>query len=180
MMAVKMLNRPLACAVFAATLLAAASQAGQPRFARLGAFEGLVEVQLDPAESWRPALANLPLPESTRIRTGPAAKLEIEFDDTSVLRLVGETLAELSDYTRLSGGQRITVVSLDRGLAYFTGEPGAGNVIHVLVPGAQATLKQGSRLRLRALDTSSEIAIIEGATRFTIPTAEMELHQGQS
>jgi hypothetical protein len=179
-MAFTLWNRPLACAVLAGTLLAAVSQAAQPRFARLGAFEGLVEVQLDPAESWRPALSNLPLPESTRIRTGPAAKVEIELDDAGVLRLVGAGLAELSDYTRLSGGQRITVISLDRGLAYFTGEPGAGNLIHLLVPGAQATLKQGSRIRLQALDSSSEIAIIEGASRFSIPAAEMDLRHGQS
>ena len=102
--------------VLTATLLATVAQAGTPRFARLGSFEGPVEVQLDAADSWRPASVNLPLPESTRIRTGPAAKVEIELDDSSVFRMVGEGLAELSDYTRLSGGQRITVISLDHGL----------------------------------------------------------------
>ena len=167
-------------AVLAATLLATTALAGAPRFARLGTFEGSVEVQFDAADTWRPAALNLPLTESTRIRTGPAAKVEIEFDDTSVFRMTGEGLAELSDYTRLSGGQRITVVSLDHGLAYFTGEAGAGNAIHLLVPGAQVALRQGSRLRLQASQDWSEIAIIEGATRFTIPSAEMDLHQGQS
>ena len=112
--------------LLAATLLAGTALAGAPRFARLGAFEGSVEVQLDIADSWRPATLNLPLPESTRIRTGADAKVEIELDDTSVFRMTGEGLAELSDFTRLSGGQRITVISLDHGLAYFTGEAGAG------------------------------------------------------
>ena len=166
--------------LLAATLLAGTALAGAPRFARLGAFEGSVEVQLDIADSWRPATLNLPLPESTRIRTGADAKVEIELDDTSVFRMTGEGLAELSDFTRLSGGQRITVISLDHGLAYFTGEAGAGNAIHLLVPGAQVALRQGSRLRLQASQDWSEIAIIEGATRFTIPSAEMDLHQGQS
>ncbi len=178
-MATILWNRPLACALLSGWLLAA-TQAAQPRFARLGAFDGSVEVQLDAADSWRPAAVNLPLSESTRIRTGPAAKVEIELDDTSVFRMVGEGLAELSDYTRLSGGQRITVISLDHGLAYFTGEPGPNNAIHLLVPGAQASPKQGSRLRLHALEASSEVAIIEGATRFVMPSAEMDLHQGQS
>ncbi len=150
----------------AARLLAVAPKPRTPRFARLGSFEGLVEVQWDAADSWRPASVNLPLPESTRIRTGPAAKVEIELDDSSVFRMAGEGLAELSDYTRLSGGQRITVISLDHGLAYFTGEPGDGNSINLLVPGAQASLKAGSRIRLNALDNSSEIAIVEGAARF--------------
>jgi FecR protein len=180
MMATTMWNRPLACVFLAGALLAAPTQAGAPRFARLGAFEGPVEVQMDAADSWRPATLNLPLSESARIRTGPAAKVEIELDDTSVFRMSGEGLAELSDYTRLSGGQHITVISLDHGLAYFTGEPGLGNAVHLLVPGAQASLKQGSRIRLQALDDASEIAILEGATHFTMPSAEMDLHQGQS
>jgi FecR protein len=175
-----MRNRPWACAVVTAVLLAGTAPAATPRFARLGSFEGPVEVWLDAADSWRPAAINLPLPESTRIRTGSGAKLEIELDDSNVFRMWGEGLAELSDYTRLSGGQRITVISLDHGLAYFTGEPGPGDSIHLLVPGAQASLKQGSRIRLQASDNSSEIAIVEGAVRFTMPSAEMDLRQGQS
>jgi phosphate transport system substrate-binding protein len=170
--------RPTVVAV-AVCLAATLHAAAPPRFARLGAFEGFVEVQLDPADSWRPATLNLPLPESSRIRTAAAAKVEIELDDSSALRMTGEGLAELSDYTRLSGGQRITVISLDHGLAYFTGDVTAGSSIHLLVPGAQVSVKQGSRLRLQAWDTASEIAIIEGAARFTIPSAEMDLRQGQ-
>lgn len=139
-----------------------------------------MEVQLEAAEAWRPATLNLPLSEGTRIRTGPGARLEIELDDAGVLRMVDEGLAELSDYSRLSGGQRITVISLDHGLAYFTGEPSEGSSIHLLVPGAQATLRQGSRIRLQAHAESSEFAILEGAARFTIPSADMELRQGQT
>lgn len=183
MMAIKVWSRTSVCHaqfLLVATLFPTLACAGTPRFARLGSFEGPVEVQWDAADSWRPGAVNLPLPESTRIRTGPAAKLEIELDDTSAFRMAGEGLAELSDYTKLSGGQRITVISLDRGLAYFTGEPGDGGSIHLLVPGAQLALKQGSRIRLQALDNASEVAIIEGAARLITPSAEMDLHQGQS
>jgi phosphate transport system substrate-binding protein len=178
-MACQPIVRPIVV-VAALGLAATVYAAAPPRFARLGAFEGLVEVQLDPADSWRPAALNLPLPESARIRTGAAAKVEIELDDSSAFRMTGEGLAELSDYTRLSGGQRITVISLDHGLAYFTGDVTAGNSIHLLVPGAELSLKQGSRLRLQAWESASEIAIIEGAARFTMPSAEMDLRQGQS
>ncbi len=168
------------CAFLAAALLAGTALASTPRFARLGSFDGPVEVQFDAADAWRPGTLNLPLAEGTRIRTGSGATVEIELDDTSAFRMVGEGLAELSDYARLSGGQRITVISLDHGLAYFTGEASAANAIHLLVPGAQASLREGSRLRLQALQEWSEIAIIEGAAQFTIPSAEMELRQGQS
>jgi phosphate transport system substrate-binding protein len=162
------------------TFAAAVAWAGSPRFARLGDMQGPVEVQFEAADAWRPASPNLPLTESTRIRTGPGARLEIELDDASAFRMAGEGLAELTDYSRLSGGQKITVLSLDSGLAYFTGEPAEGRSIHLLVPGAQATLTRGSRIRLQADLSSSEIAVIEGAVHFTVPSADMDLHQGQS
>jgi hypothetical protein len=46
-----------------------------------------------------------------------------------VWRLGPDTQVEISDYARLSTGQRVTVLSLDHGLAYFTGEPGAADTL---------------------------------------------------
>ncbi len=69
-----------------------------------------------------PAERNLPLPESAWIRTGPASRVEIELDEGGAWRLGPESQGGLSDYTRLSTGQRVTLLVLDRGLAYFTGE----------------------------------------------------------
>ena len=46
----------------------------------------------------------------------------------SVVRIAPDSLLELSDYTRLSSGQLLTLVSLDRGMAYFTGQAGRQEV----------------------------------------------------
>src|SRR5689334_9219189 len=106
-----------------ALLLAPAALLAAGRYARLGEFEGKVEVQLTAADPWIPAERNLPLPESAWMRTGPASRVEIELDEGSAWRLGPDSQAEISDYTRLSTGQRVTLLSLDHGLAYFTGEP---------------------------------------------------------
>ena len=45
-------------------LLPVALFAGQARYARLGQFEGKVEVQLHPGDPWMAAERNLPLTES--------------------------------------------------------------------------------------------------------------------
>src|SRR5438270_12235235 len=110
--------RMLACYLIPVALLAA-----PVRVARLGELEGKVEVQLHAADPWRPAVRNLPLVESAWVRTPAGARVEIELDDGSALRLVGDALCELSDYKRLSTGQLITILSLDHGTAYFTGQP---------------------------------------------------------
>ena len=112
--------------VFAVARACGCLFAGQARYARLGEFDGKVEVQLHAADPWSPAERNLPLAESAWLRTG--AVLARSKSNSTMAAHGGsgpDSQVEISDYTRLSTGQRITVLSLDRGVAYFTGEPAA-------------------------------------------------------
>jgi hypothetical protein len=160
-------------------LLPIAVSAGQARFARVGDFDGAVQVQLQAADDWQPVRRNLPLRELSWLRTEGPARLEVELDDGSVLRLGPDSLAELSDYTRLSTGQRITLISLDHGVAYLTGAAEGNDALIVTVPGAQATIHQSAHLRLEARDPWSLIATAGGVARFSSPTAEFDLAAGQ-
>jgi hypothetical protein len=153
--------------------------AGQARYARVGDFDGTVQVQLQAADEWQPVRRNMPLRELSWLRTEGAARVEVELDDGNVLRLGPESLVELSDYTRLSSGQRITVISLDHGLAYFTGAAEGPDTVALDVPGAQVSVRQGARLRLEARDPWSLIALADGAARYASPSAEFDLAAGQ-
>ena len=161
-------------------LVPAALFAGQPRYARLGEFDGKVEVQLQAANPWSVAERNLPLTESAWLRTGASSRLEIELDEGSAFRVGPDSQIELSDYSRLSSGQRITVLSLDHGVAWFTGEPSAHDTLSLAVPGAQVTLSRGARVRLQVDVTVSRIAVIEGTVRLSCPAAELDIHEGQT
>ncbi len=152
--------------------------AGQSRFARLGEFQGQVEVQLTAADQWMPAERNLPLTESARLRTAGNGRVEIEMDDGGLWRLSPNSLGALADYTRLSTGQRITLLSLDHGTAYFTGRPAAKDVTLLVMPFAHLTLLQGSRVRETAQPGWCQAAVLEGQVRFTSPTAEMDIREG--
>ena len=165
----------LACCLLPVTVLAAPL-----RVARIGEFEGKVEVQLHPAETWRPALRNMPLVELAWLRSTPGARVEIELDEGSALRLTGDALGELSDYMRLSTGQRVTVLSVDHGVAYFTGQPAPRDAVILAVPGAEAIVRGGTRVRLEVRDNTSQIAVLEGKVRFSSPGAEMDLPEGQT
>ena len=153
--------------------------AGQARYARIGDYDGDVQVQLQAADDWQAAQRNLPLRESSWLRTEGPARVEVELDDGNILRLGPDSLAELSDYTRLSTGQRITLISLDHGLAYFTGGAEGKDTLVVAVPGAQVTIHEGARLRFEAHDPWSQIAVSDGLARFSSPTAEFDLTEGQ-
>jgi hypothetical protein len=154
--------------------------AGPARYARLGDFDGQVEVQLSAADAWMPAERNLPLPESAWIRTGPGSLVEIELDTGGVWRLGPESQGGLSDYARLSTGQRVTLLVLDRGLAYFTGESKGRDSLTLIVPGAQVGISKPARVRMEAQDQSSQVAVLQGVARFSSAAAEIDLAQGQT
>ena len=159
-------------------LLAAGLTAGEARYARLGTLEGRPEIQLHAAEGWRPAVRNAPVLEGAWIRTGEGSRAEVELDEGSAFRLDAGGLCEFSDYTRLSTGQRITLISLDRGVAYFTGAAQGQDSLVLAVPGAQATIRSGARVRLEAGEDYGQIAVLEGAALFSSPAAELQIKEG--
>jgi hypothetical protein len=161
-------------------LLPVALVAGPGRYARLGDFDGQVEVQLSAADAWMPAERNLPLPESAWIRTGPGSRVEIELDTGGAWRLGPESQGGLSDYARLSTGQRVTLLVLDHGLAYFTGESKGRDSLTLIVPGAQLGISKPARVRMEAQDQSSQVAVLQGVARFSSAAAEIDLAQGQT
>jgi len=161
-------------------LLPLALFAAQPRYARLGAFDGPVEVQLSAADAWMSAQRNLPLPESAWIRTGAAGRAEIEFDDGGVWRLGPDSQGEISDYSRLSTGQRITLLSLKHGVALYSGQARGIDSVLLAAPGAHVTLAGLAHIRLEANESWSQIWVESGAVRFSCPAAELDLVHGQT
>ena len=159
-------------------VLPAALAAGEPRYARLGEFQGQVEVQLTAADAWMPAERNLPLTELAWVRTGAASRIEIELDDGGDWRLGPDSQGEISDYAQLSTGQRVTLLSLDHGTAYYSGQPEGKDVLMLVAAGAQIAVTQGSRIRVTARPGSSQVAVLEGQVRFSSPAAEMDIREG--
>jgi hypothetical protein len=154
--------------------------AAPARYARIAEFSGTVEVQTGAAEPWIAAERNAPLPESARVRTGAASRVELELDEGSAFRLGSNAEAELSDYTRLSTGQRITLISVSRGIAYCTGAPEGRDSLVLVVPGAQVAFTRPARVRVEVEEQWSQIAMLKGAARFASPAAELELRENQT
>jgi len=151
----------------------------QTRYARLGDVEGSVETQVHPSEPWKAALRNTPLLESSSLRTGPASHLEIELDEGSVLRLAENSACEIADYTRLSTGQRITHIFLDRGTAYFSGESSWRDALILSLPNAQVSIRRGSRVRMEATSDSTQLAVLEGEARLSSAAIELDVAEGK-
>ena len=160
-------------------LLPAIALAAGPRYARLAESEGAVEVQLAASSPWMAAERNLPLPESAWLRTGAAARAEVELDDGAVLYLGPKTQLGLADQARLATGQRVTLLSLESGVAILDGAPASRDSLAVAVPGVQVTLSAAARVRAEAAGPWSRVAVLSGEIRFSSPGAELTLRAGQ-
>src|SRR5437870_12447623 len=160
-------------------LLLSATLSAQSRYARVGEIDGNAETQIHPSEAWKSALRNTPLRESSWVRTAGASHAEIELDEGSVLRLAENSVCELADYTRLSTGQRITHISLDRGVAYFSGESNWRDALILSMPAAQVSIRRGSRVRLEAGADFSQLAVLEGEARLSSAAIELNVPEGK-
>lgn len=89
------------------------------RIVRLSVVRGTVQVEQGAGHSFEPALVNLPIVESDRIRTGIGIA-EVEFEDNSTLRLTPNTQVDFPELERTASGVTVTVVRVVRGMAYVS------------------------------------------------------------
>src|SRR6185312_6974644 len=71
-------------------------------------------------------------------------------------------------------------LTLDHGLAYFSGESKGKDTLTLVFPGAQLAIVKPSRVRIEAQDQSSQVAVLQGIARFSSAAAEIDLSQGQT
>jgi hypothetical protein len=74
----------------------------------------------------------------------------------------------------------VTLLALDRGLAYFSGAAGGQDSLLLVVPGAQVAVTKAARLRFEAADSATQLAVLQGVARFSSPAAEIDVAQGQT
>ena len=152
-------------------LLAGVAWGADPhgRLARVTLAEGRVEVEHQTGERYG-AERNQPLGQGFWMETWEG-RAELELDDGTLVRLGAQTLVHLSDLTKLSTGQRIALLSLERGTLYVTGEPAQGDALVVVAPGLEVSFLAGSRVRVE----ESAVAVREGRVKLHAPSVEMEL-----
>ena len=148
------------------------------RFARITVAEDRVEIE-DASGRRTAARPNVPAGQGFWIETA-AGRAELELEEGSLVRLGPSSLAELSDLTRLSNGQRVTHVSVERGTIYVTAEPAGADTFTISLPGVELALVGGSRVRADVDDQATTVAVFEGRARFSSRPAEMELTEGRT
>jgi len=158
--------------LFAATLPAQTTDAAAPsagvskvRIVRLSEVKGHVQLDRNNGRGFEPGIANLPIVEQSRLRTGEGVA-EVEFEDNSTLRLAPDSEVDFPQLERLSGGLTASSVHLVQGMAYISlVKSKTGNEFNLLFGEQKLALPQGSHIRLQLDGAEARMAVLDGSLR---------------
>ncbi|MDR1726371.1 MAG: FecR domain-containing protein [Acidobacteriota bacterium] len=150
----------LAAAVFAAAwgflqngFAAPAADGSYVQLTRISFVEGKVGYQRVPDEEWAAVSVNMPLEPGDRIYTGPGGRIEVEFEEGSVLRL-----AENTDVEMLALDEEFVQMRMLLGTASLTVEKGVE--FEVATPAAAFTTGKNGIYRFEVAPDGRSDAIV--------------------
>jgi FecR protein len=141
------------------------------RIVRLSYLAGDVRIDRNKAAGVEQAILNMPVVEGTRIYSvGDDARLEIEFENGSTVRMVGPGEINFRQLRLIDNGNKQTLVEVLRGIAYFDFKVQGDDDIRVLLRDRDLALRKSSHFRVQVGDPDTTFSVYKG---------ELEL-QGQS
>jgi hypothetical protein len=122
------------------------------RIVRLSYVEGDVQLthQGSGAEN---ATLNVPIVEGDQLRAGSNARVEVQFEDGSTIRLAPETAITFSELRLLSSGGAATAVDLDQGEAEFKITRHDEGEFQITARQRTITLKHSGRFRVSTMNS---------------------------
>jgi hypothetical protein len=139
------------------------------RIVRLSEVKG--EVQLDrlTGKGFEGAMANLPITEGARLKTGNGVA-EVEFEDNSTVRVAQNSLIEFPRLEMLPSGAKASSVSLLQGMVYVNLLNTKGNEFAVKFGLQTVNLPPDSHIRLQLTPTETNLAVMHGEVAVQEPS----------
>jgi hypothetical protein len=134
-----------------------------PRIVRLSYLAGDVRIDRNKAAGVEQAILNMPVVEGTRIYSvGDDARVEIEFENGSTMRLVGNGEIAFRQLGSIDNGNKQSVVEMVHGLAYFDVKNHDGDDFRVMLRDRDVTVRKSSHFRIDLEDPETTVAVFHG------------------
>lgn len=137
------------------------------RIVRLSSVKGAVEIERNNQAGFERAIANLPVVEKNRLRTGTGIA-EVEFEDNSSLRLVPNTTVEFTELGRNTNGGTVSAVHVIQGTAYVSlmklqSTKAPVNDFALVFGDRKLSLDPSTHVRLEVEGTVARLAVLDGS-----------------
>jgi hypothetical protein len=149
------------------------------RIVRLSEVKG--EVQLDrlTGKGFEGAMANLPVTEGAKLKTGNGVA-EVEFEDNSTIRVAQNSLVEFPRLELLPSGAKASGVNLLQGTVYVNLLNTKGNEFTVKFGQQTVNLPPDSHIRLQLTPTEASLAVMHGGAVVEEPTGGMTVGKNKT
>ncbi len=138
------------------------------RVVRLSLVDGDVQIarphsQADGQRSdtgWEQAVVNMPIQQGYSVATG-RGRAEIEFESGATARLADNSVLQFTELA-LSGGGRISKMTLTQGTGTFYANLSRDDSFEVLTPTIHVTLPEKASFRVDAFDDGTTVSVLKG------------------
>ena len=139
------------------------------RIVRLSEVKGEVQLDRQTGKGFEGAMANLPVVEGERLKTGDGVA-EIEFEDNSTIRVGQNSLVEFPRLELLPTGAKASSINVVQGTVYVSLVNTKGNEFTVNVGQNKITLPPDTHVRLQLTADQANLAVLHGEAQLQEPS----------
>jgi hypothetical protein len=139
------------------------------RIVRLSEVKGEVQLDRKTGKGFEGAMANLPVTEGARLKTGDGVA-EVEFEDNSTIRVAPNSLVEFPRLELLPSGAKASGINVLQGMVYVSLVNTKGNEFSVKFGQQTVNLPPDSHIRVQLTQTEANLAVIHGDVQVEEPS----------
>jgi FecR protein len=148
------------------------------RIVGLSFVQGDVLIDQGTGQGYKRAVMNMPVTSSTLLSTGDDGLAEVQFEDGSTLRLVGNTSVFFRPLSLTAKGERISGMSVREGTVYIHVLNDKHDLFVLKANDLELEVTKGTHLRVSADNAQTVVAVFHGD--LTDPTAGLDIGKNQS
>jgi len=139
------------------------------RIVRLSEVKGEVQLDRQTGKGFEGAMANLPVVEGERLKTGNGVA-EVEFEDNSTVRVAQNSLVEFPRLELLPSGAKASAINVVQGMVYVSLVNTKGNEFTVNVGPNKINLPPDTHIRLQLTADQASLAVLHGEAQLQEPS----------
>ncbi|MGA3224213.1 MAG: DUF6600 domain-containing protein [Acidobacteriaceae bacterium] len=139
------------------------------RIVRLSEVKGEVQLDRKTGKGFEGAMANLPVTEGSRLKTGNGVA-EVEFEDNSTIRVAPNSLVEFPRLELLPSGAKASGINVLQGMVYVSLVNTKGNEFSVKFGQQTVNLPPDSHVRVQLTPTEGNLAVLHGDVQVEEPS----------
>ena len=152
----------------------------QARIVRLSYIDGDVRINRNVGEAFEEAILNMPVIQGTRLYTGNDGRVEVEFENGSTVRLSGPSDLLFRQLTLRSSGDKVSMLDLREGLAYFNVERKGDDDFRFVIGNQEFRINKSARFRVRVDNDDVQLAVFRGEVEYLAPGREVEVKKNET